>query len=126
MKVDSYTKVVLTVIAVALSALAINYIIAPQPAVAAAPAQVEELQIRVVDVGAGLCTVTSAPSGTGRWYMVYDAGSSVWQFQECFNAIEDFVEGNVIDLLIVSHPDTDHLSNADDLLANFQVRQIIR
>ena len=38
MKVDRYTKVVLTVIAVALSALAINYIIAPQPAVAAAPA----------------------------------------------------------------------------------------
>ncbi len=38
MKVDRYTKVLLTVIAVALSALAINYIIAPQPAVAAAPA----------------------------------------------------------------------------------------
>ena len=38
MKVDRYTKVVLTVIADALSALAINYIIAPQPAVAAAPA----------------------------------------------------------------------------------------
>ena len=38
MKVDRYTKVVLTVIAVALSALAINYIVAPQPAVAAAPA----------------------------------------------------------------------------------------
>jgi len=40
-KVDRYTKVVLTVIAGALSALAINYIIAPQPAVAAAPAQGE-------------------------------------------------------------------------------------
>ena len=41
MKVDRYTKVVLTVIAGALSALAINYIIAPQPAVATAPAQGE-------------------------------------------------------------------------------------
>ena len=38
MKVDRYTKVVLTVIAVALSALAFKDIVAPQPAVAAAPA----------------------------------------------------------------------------------------
>jgi hypothetical protein len=37
-KVDRYTKVVLTVIAVALSTLAFKDIVAPQPAVAAAPA----------------------------------------------------------------------------------------
>ena len=39
MKVDRYTRIVLTAIALALSALAFNYIIALQPAVAAAPAQ---------------------------------------------------------------------------------------
>ena len=48
MKVDRYTKVVLTVIAGALSALAINYIIAPQPAVAAAPAQGGEGRYQLV------------------------------------------------------------------------------
>ena len=61
MKVDRYTKVVLTVIAVALSALAINYIIAPQPAVAAAPAMGEgryqlvigESSIVVIDTTSG-------------------------------------------------------------------------
>jgi hypothetical protein len=37
-KVDRYTKIVLTVIAVALSTLAFKGIVAPQPAVAAAPA----------------------------------------------------------------------------------------
>jgi hypothetical protein len=47
-KVDRYTKVVLTVIAGALSALAINYIIAPQPAVAAAPAQGGEGRYQLV------------------------------------------------------------------------------
>ena len=38
MKVDRYTKFVLTVIALALSTLAFNDIIAPQPAVAGQPA----------------------------------------------------------------------------------------
>ena len=38
MKVDRYTKVMLTVIAVALSTLAFKDIVAPQPAVAAAQA----------------------------------------------------------------------------------------
>ena len=39
MKVDRYTKFVLTVIAVGLWALVINGVIAPQPAVAAAPTE---------------------------------------------------------------------------------------
>ena len=61
MKVDRYTKVVLTVIAVALSALAINYIVAPQPATAAAPAEgggryqlvIGESSIVVIDTTSG-------------------------------------------------------------------------
>ena len=48
MKVDRYTKFVLTIIAVGLWALVINGVIAPQPAVAAAPT--EEVQLTQYDV----------------------------------------------------------------------------
>ena len=44
MKVDRYTKFVLTIIALALSTLAFKDIVAPQPAVAAAPTE-EVLQL---------------------------------------------------------------------------------
>ena len=61
MKVDRYTKIMLTVIALALSALAINYIVAPQSAVAAAPAEgggryqlvIGESSIVVIDTTSG-------------------------------------------------------------------------
>lgn len=95
------------------------------PATGAVP-QADELTVLIVDVGAGLCTVTRAPGPDGPHYMVYDAGSTAWQSQECFRAIDEVIEGDTIDLLIVSHPDTDHLSNADELLARFNVRHIIR
>ena len=47
MKVDRYTKFVLTIIALALSTLAFKDIVAPQPAVAAAPTE-EGLQCPTV------------------------------------------------------------------------------
>ena len=53
MKVDRYTRIVLTAIALALSTLAIKDIVAPQPAVAAAPAMGEGRYQLVI----GLCSV---------------------------------------------------------------------
>ena len=53
MKVDRYTKFVLTVIAVGLWALVINGVIAPQPAVAAAPTD-EVVQLSQYDVRAAI------------------------------------------------------------------------
>ena len=72
MKVDRYTKVVLTVIAVALSALAINYIVAPQPAVAAAPAMGEGryqfVGDTVIDTRSGtLYRARGALTGVNGW-----------------------------------------------------------
>lgn len=76
--------------------------------------------IRVVDVGAGLCTVTAAPGGH---YMVYDAGH--WANQRCLEAVREIVQGSVIDLFVISHSDGDHLGNAAEILAEFEVRRII-
>jgi beta-lactamase superfamily II metal-dependent hydrolase len=75
----------------------------------------------VVDVGAGLCTVTEIPNGH---YLIYDAGH--WQSTQCLAAAREIVDGDVVDFLIVSHTDSDHLGEADELLAAFNVRQIIR
>lgn len=56
--------------------------------------------------------------------MVYDAGH--WTGQRCRDAVVEVVAGDAIDLLVLSHPDSDHLGQVDDILAAFEVRQIIR
>ena len=85
-------------------------------ALAAPPSGVS---VRVVDVGGGLCTITRTP---GPHYMVYDAGH--WEGGHCFRAVQEIVGSNPIDLLIVSHSDSDHLGDATRILRNFKVRQI--
>ena len=80
----------------------------------------EEVYIRIVDVGAGLCTVTKAP---GNHYMIYDTG--YWSGSRCFDAAREIVDGDTVDLLVLSHSDSDHLGNADEVLAGFVVSHII-
>ena len=77
--------------------------------------------VRVVDVGPGLCTVTEVPGGH---YMVYDAGH--WNGKHCIKAVRDIVDGEDIDLIVISHSDSDHLGDADDILSEFNVKRIIR
>lgn len=79
----------------------------------------QEAVVRVVDVGGGLCTVTEVP---GPRFMVYDAGH--WQGGHCYRAVQEIVADHPIDLLIVSHSDSDHLGDATKILRDFQVRQI--
>jgi hypothetical protein len=76
-KVDSYTKVVLTVIAVALSALAINYIVAPQPAVAAAPA---------LALGEGRYQIVMSPNRTVDGYVLDTRSGTIYGFADAFVA----------------------------------------
>jgi len=80
-----------------------------------------DLYVRVVDVGPGLCTITETPNGH---YMIYDAGH--WQSSQCLAAAREIVDGDEVDLLVISHSDSDHLGEADELLAAFNVRQVIR
>ena len=80
-----------------------------------------DVYVRVVDVGPGLCTITKIP---GDHYMVYDAGH--WFGGRCIAAVQELIEGETIDLLILSHSDADHLGDADEILDHYRVRQIIR
>lgn len=80
----------------------------------------EAMEVHVVDVGPGLCTVTEVPDGH---YIVYDAGH--WQGRRCIRAVEEIVEGEVIDLMVISHSDSDHLGDADEILARYDVQRIV-
>jgi len=80
-----------------------------------------DLYIRVVDVGPGLCTITRVP---GPAFMVYDAGH--WNNRRCSEAAIEIIDDNDIDLLVISHNDGDHLGDADLILETFRVKKIIR
>ncbi len=90
------------------------------PAAALQPG-LEDVYVRVVDVGAGLCTVTTVP---GDHYMVYDTGH--WFGKRCLSAVREIVGDKPIDLLVLSHADSDHLGDADLILQEFEVRRILR
>src|SRR5574341_373599 len=77
-----------------------------------------DLYVRVVDGGPGLCTITKIPNGH---YLIYDAGH--WQSTQRLAAARQIVDGDEVDLLVISHSDSDHLGEADDILAAFNVYQ---
>jgi len=81
----------------------------------------DDLYVRVVDVGPGLCTITRIP---GPYFMVYDAGH--WNNSRCHKAVLDVAGDNDIDLMVISHNDGDHLGDADLILKNYRVKKIIR
>ena len=84
-------------------------------------AQQDSVYIRIVDVGPGLCTITQAPPND-TW-MVFDAGH--YFGTNCLEAAEDLIDQDDVDLMVISHTDSDHLGDADDILDNFDVGQLI-
>lgn len=82
--------------------------------------QLDSVIVRIVDVGPGLCTLTRVPPGQ---YMVYDAGH--WVGRRCIEAARAFVSGGDIHLMIISHSDSDHLGDAEDILGEFRVHRFI-
>ena len=82
--------------------------------------------VYVVDVGAGLCTVSVIPDDSGYKYMVYDAGGERHK-NHCIEAIKKIIpRTQSIDLMVISHTDADHLYNADDVLDCYSVKKVIR
>ena len=81
----------------------------------------DDVYLRVVDAGPALCTVTSIPGGH---YLVYDTGH--WTGTNCITAVRDIVAGSEIDLLIISHPDGDHVGEAREIIDEYFVHRMIR
>lgn len=61
----------------------------------------------------GLCVVITAP---GDGYMLYDAGH--WHGSQCVDAVEEIIPvDQAIDLVVISHNDSDRLAQLDEILA---------
>jgi competence protein ComEC len=82
----------------------------------------DALFVRIVDTGAGLATVTRMP---GDYYMVYDAGH--WHHKDkTLASISDAIpNGEEIDLLILSHNDSDHLGIVPQLFKKYKIKEVI-
>lgn len=80
--------------------------------------------VRVIDVGAGHAAVVRMP---GDHYMVYDAGHWSGGGRAAFEGVAAVVpEGEDIDLMVLSHSDSDHLAAVDEILDAYDVKKIIR
>lgn len=84
----------------------------------------DAVHIRVVDVGAGLCCVAALPGGR---YVVYDAGNYEDRGATAEAAIAELIPaGEEIDLLVLSHTDSDHVAAVPWICENYAVKRVIR
>ncbi|EHY8864915.1 MBL fold metallo-hydrolase [Vibrio parahaemolyticus] len=79
------------------------------------------VSIEVVDVGSGLC-VLGADEAEER-YFVYDAGH--WQNKLCFQHVASKVKQSSLDIVIISHPDSDHIGNLPEILGKYTPSYIL-
>lgn len=76
----------------------------------ALPAYANNLYIRVVDVGPGLCVVGLVPGGHS---FVYDTGPPGGM---CSAAVDELITLDTIDLVVLSHSDKDHIGDLKRIL----------
>ncbi len=80
--------------------------------------------VRVVDSGAALCCVVQMP---GNRYMIYDAGNYHGGGTLSYNKIQEIIPlGSNIELMVLSHSDSDHLGAVDEICAAYNVRRVLR
>ena len=85
----------------------------------------QETKIRVIDVGAGLCCAVKFPSG---FTMIYDAGRGGKRNTDfALTGINDVVGANEdIELLVLSHTDSDHVGAVPKICKYHKVKKVIR
>lgn len=85
------------------------------------PLSMANVSIEVVDVGSGLC-VLGADEINHR-YFVYDAGH--WQNKLCFQHAVSKIQQSPLDIVIISHPDSDHIGNLPEILERYIPSHIV-
>ena len=85
----------------------------------------ETALVRVLDVGQGLSVVAALP---GDYYVVFDAGDKIRGNPVLAGVREIVPDDEDIDLLVLSHPDSDHVNDALSLLNAYRnrIRRIVR
>ena len=88
----------------------------------------EPITIHFVYVGQGDAIILDLPNDE---YMLIDAGSTKKPPESTKSAkqiyleyLDDVVDGNVIDYMLVTHADQDHVSMMSDVLDNYEVKNI--
>ena len=95
----------------------------PPPAAHAATS--DRMRISVIDVGQGDAILVEFPDGTT---MLVDAGPKALQFDAGERIVVPFLKRrniSTIDLLVVSHPHSDHIGGVPAILESFDVKRVI-
>lgn len=79
--------------------------------------------VRVIDTGPGHASVTVMPGG---YFMVYDTGH--WNHDDLvFRCVKELIPADqTIDLMVLSHSDSDHLAATDEIFEAYTVERVIR
>lgn len=79
--------------------------------------------VRVADVGPALCAVAVIP---GNHFVIYDAGNYKDKGKQTFSKIEELIPfGSEVDLLVLSHSDSDHLGAVKEICEAYTVKKIV-
>lgn len=79
----------------------------------------QDAYVRVVDVGNGLCVIARAPGGET---LLYDAGHSG---SFCPDAVRELIGSRPLDIIVLSHSDSDHISDGRAILRANGARLIL-
>lgn len=83
----------------------------------------DDVLVRVIDTGPGLACVVKMPGGH---YMIYDTGH--WDRDtDTLAAVQEIVPADeTIDLMVLSHSDSDHLGATDEICDSYPVARFLR
>jgi len=82
------------------------------------------LFVRVIDVGAGHSAVILFPDNS---CVVYDAGNYTDNGASAYNGLTQILApGQHIDLMIISHSDSDHIAATTNIIENYSVSRVVR
>ncbi len=89
----------------------------------------DDLVMRVVDTGPGLCCIVTIPGQDGEDYqLIYDAGYFRGDGKnEAIESIRELIDvDDPIDILVLSHTDADHNGVVPEIIEEFWVERVIR
>ena len=82
-----------------------------------------DLMVTVLDVGPGLCTIIKLPDGR---YIVYDLGHWRGSGMSVYAQIAEVIPpGSPIELVVLSHTDSDHIGAAGPVFENYRVKKVL-
>ena len=83
----------------------------------------ENVRVKIIDVGAGLACIIKATDDDGKnHYVIYDTGNSLVAFEQMKKFTGDT---KLVDFLIISHVDTDHLRSTRKVVDHYRIKNIL-